>query len=177
MILGPAPTFNGLPSLKLTAKAPENGWLEYDSFPFGARPIFRGKLLVLGRVQSTIQINKNIFPRTTICLTSLNTLIFLDAPQVIREKHLKKKQDTGISCRKSRFPPAQFQGITNSTKIPSVLQFLTLHGFFHRFALAQGWLSTRITHRGASISEIPVEPGGDARNYSACEDLHMIWAN
>ena len=24
-----------VPSLKLTAKAPENGWLEYDSFPFG----------------------------------------------------------------------------------------------------------------------------------------------
>ena len=41
-----------LPSLKLTAKAPENGWLEYDSFPFGARPIFRGELLVSGSVFS-----------------------------------------------------------------------------------------------------------------------------
>ncbi len=31
-----------LPSLKLTANAPENGWLEDElSFPFGARPIFR----------------------------------------------------------------------------------------------------------------------------------------
>ena len=39
-----------LPSLKLTAKAPENWWLEDD--PFGARPIFRGELLVLGRVLS-----------------------------------------------------------------------------------------------------------------------------
>jgi len=37
-----------LPSMKLTAKAPENGWLEYE-FPFGAWPIFRGlKLLVSG---------------------------------------------------------------------------------------------------------------------------------
>ena len=34
-----------LPSLKLTAKAPENGWLEY-SLPFGILPIFRGKLAV-----------------------------------------------------------------------------------------------------------------------------------
>ena len=31
----------GMPSVKLTAKAPENGWLE-DEFPFGFRPIFRG---------------------------------------------------------------------------------------------------------------------------------------
>ena len=30
-----------IPSLKLTAKAPENGWLE-ALFPFGSRPIFRG---------------------------------------------------------------------------------------------------------------------------------------
>ena len=29
-------------SLKLTAKAPENGWLEYDRFLLGPRPIFRG---------------------------------------------------------------------------------------------------------------------------------------
>ena len=28
-------------SLKLTAKAPENGWLEYDPFLLGSRPIFR----------------------------------------------------------------------------------------------------------------------------------------
>ena len=27
-----------VPSLKLTAKAPENGWLELQIFPFGARP-------------------------------------------------------------------------------------------------------------------------------------------
>ena len=38
-------------SLKLTAKAPENGWLE-DEFPFGFRPIFRGELLVSGRVDT-----------------------------------------------------------------------------------------------------------------------------
>ncbi len=30
--------------------APENEWLEDGSFPFGARHIFRGELLVLGRV-------------------------------------------------------------------------------------------------------------------------------
>ncbi len=42
--------FFSVPSLKLTSKAPENGWLEDDpaSFPFGSRPIFRGELLVLG---------------------------------------------------------------------------------------------------------------------------------
>ena len=38
-----------LPSLKLTAKAPENGWLEYDRFLL-EWPIFRGELLVSGRV-------------------------------------------------------------------------------------------------------------------------------
>ena len=38
---------NRLPSLKLTAKAPENGWLEYDCFLLGQfRPIFRCKLAV-----------------------------------------------------------------------------------------------------------------------------------
>ena len=37
----------GLPSLKLTAKAPENDWLEYDRFLLGQfGPIFRGKLAV-----------------------------------------------------------------------------------------------------------------------------------
>ena len=41
--------FLWLPSLKLTAKAPENGWLEYDPFLLGW-PIFRGKLLVSGSV-------------------------------------------------------------------------------------------------------------------------------
>ena len=34
--------------MKLTAKAPENGWLEYDPFLLG-RPIFKGELLVSGR--------------------------------------------------------------------------------------------------------------------------------
>ncbi len=38
---------NTLPETNIFA--PENGWLE-NSFPFGARPIFRGKLLVLGSV-------------------------------------------------------------------------------------------------------------------------------
>ena len=33
--------FVQLPSLKLTAFAPENGWSEYDHFLLG-RPIFRG---------------------------------------------------------------------------------------------------------------------------------------
>ena len=33
-------------TLKLTAKAPENGWLEDDCFLLGKRPIFRGELLV-----------------------------------------------------------------------------------------------------------------------------------
>ena len=38
------------PPCNQKANAPENGWLEYDSFPFGARPFFRGELLVLGSV-------------------------------------------------------------------------------------------------------------------------------
>ena len=38
-----------LHSLKLTANAPENGWLEYDPFLLG-RPIFRCELLVSGRL-------------------------------------------------------------------------------------------------------------------------------
>ena len=38
-------------SLKLTANAPENWWLEDDPFLLG-RPIFRGELLVSGRVCS-----------------------------------------------------------------------------------------------------------------------------
>ena len=37
-------------TLRETNIAPENGWLEYD-FPIGFRPIFRGELLVLGRIQ------------------------------------------------------------------------------------------------------------------------------
>ena len=36
-------------TLPATNMAPENGWLEYQ-FPFGARPISTGKLLVLGSV-------------------------------------------------------------------------------------------------------------------------------
>ena len=32
--------------------APKNGWLEYDPFLLG-RPIFRGELLVSGRVEVT----------------------------------------------------------------------------------------------------------------------------
>ena len=40
-----------LPSLKLTAKAPENGWLEYDPFLLGFQPNFQGLLpLVSGRI-------------------------------------------------------------------------------------------------------------------------------
>ena len=33
---------------KLTAKAPENGWLEYDCFLLGPGPIFRGYVCLLG---------------------------------------------------------------------------------------------------------------------------------
>ena len=53
---------------QLTAKAPENGWLEDDEFPFGARPIFRGKLLVSGRVASFHSCRKRLFhcqPKTS----------------------------------------------------------------------------------------------------------------
>ncbi len=40
-----------IPSPKLTAKAPENGWLFQMILSFWCpRPIFRGQLLVLGRV-------------------------------------------------------------------------------------------------------------------------------
>ena len=42
--------FRQLPSLKLTAKAPENGWLEYDCFLLGPG-LFSGAMLVSGRVQ------------------------------------------------------------------------------------------------------------------------------
>ena len=48
-----------IPSLKLTAKAPENGWLEYDPFVLGFRPIFRGELLVSGGVSLTLALKKN----------------------------------------------------------------------------------------------------------------------
>ena len=42
----PSTVGHDLSSLKLTAKAPENGWLE-NYLPFwGKRPIFRGKLAV-----------------------------------------------------------------------------------------------------------------------------------
>ena len=40
--------------MKVTANAPENGWLEYDPASFWGvkRPIFRGELLVPGRVSA-----------------------------------------------------------------------------------------------------------------------------
>ena len=38
-----------MPSLKVTATAPENGWLEDDPFLLGSH-LFRGELLVPGRV-------------------------------------------------------------------------------------------------------------------------------
>ena len=47
---------SNLPSMKLTANAPENPWLE-DEIPFGARPSFRGELLVSGRVNLITLIN------------------------------------------------------------------------------------------------------------------------
>ena len=34
--------------------APKNGWLEYDPFLLGSRPIFRGEMLVSGRVSMFI---------------------------------------------------------------------------------------------------------------------------
>ena len=41
-----------LPVILVTTRDPEHGWLEYElyKFPFGAQPIFRGELLVLGSV-------------------------------------------------------------------------------------------------------------------------------
>ena len=45
------------PSLKLTAKAAENGWLEYDRFLLGW-PIFRVDLLVSGRVTIPKKVTK-----------------------------------------------------------------------------------------------------------------------
>ena len=105
----------------------------------------------------------------------LHTIVFFgDAPPVIHEKHpnqnkkrdLKKKY-IAFFRTKSGFAPLHFarynklyKKILRIFRIPStVLQFLTLHGFFHGLALAQGWLSARIGPRGPSISEIPVEPG------------------
>ena len=35
--------YNPLTTLPETSIAPENGWLEYDPFLFGFRPIFRGE--------------------------------------------------------------------------------------------------------------------------------------
>ena len=35
-----------LPSLKITAKAPGNGWLEDEAFPFGAKGLFSGAFAV-----------------------------------------------------------------------------------------------------------------------------------
>ena len=43
------PWYLGSEFTKEDDSSTENGWLE-DEFPFGARPIFRGELLVLGRV-------------------------------------------------------------------------------------------------------------------------------
>ena len=45
-----------------TSIAPENSWLEYY-FPIGFRPIFRGKLLVLGRIQVDAIIVVNVIFR------------------------------------------------------------------------------------------------------------------
>ena len=51
--------------LKLTLPetniAPKTGWLEYY-FPIGIRPIFRGKLLVSGRVYSNWKVDSMGFP-------------------------------------------------------------------------------------------------------------------
>ena len=44
-----------LPSLKVTAKALENGWLEY-SFPFGARRIFRAFAVSFRECNSILRI-------------------------------------------------------------------------------------------------------------------------
>ena len=47
--------------------APENGWLEYDEVSFwGKRPIFRGELLVSGRVNLVGQKNSGKKTMTTL---------------------------------------------------------------------------------------------------------------
>ena len=47
-----------LPSLKLAAKASENGWLEDElSFPFGAKSLLRGKLTVSFREDPLVFFN------------------------------------------------------------------------------------------------------------------------
>ena len=51
--------FQGIPSLKLTAEAHENEWLK-DEFPFGFRPVFRGKLLVSGSVTLNVVVAENV---------------------------------------------------------------------------------------------------------------------
>ena len=46
-----------LPSLKLTfSHLKMDGWKTF-SFPFGARPIFRGELLVSGRVKGQVDVS------------------------------------------------------------------------------------------------------------------------
>ena len=49
----------GVPSPETKIFAPENGWVGRWSFPFGARPIFRGELLVSESV-TMIQINDEL---------------------------------------------------------------------------------------------------------------------
>ena len=49
-LLEPPPLTTTIPSLKLTSKAPENGWLEDDPFLLGVG-LFSGAMLISGRVR------------------------------------------------------------------------------------------------------------------------------
>ena len=62
-----------LPSLKLTAKAPKNGWLEYDPFLLGKTAYFQGLLpLVSGRVSSGHHLTSLVFLLVDDFLTPVN---------------------------------------------------------------------------------------------------------
>ena len=70
----------GIPSLKLTVKAPENGWLEYD--PSFWEGLFLGAMLVPGRV-FTISTGAGFLP-STVCF------VLLGLERMDQEKNNKK---------------------------------------------------------------------------------------
>ena len=64
--------YRGVPSLKLTAKAPKNGWLEKKSFPIGEAGLFSGAFAVsfrecrFPRYFRLVAMSKNVFSNSCI---------------------------------------------------------------------------------------------------------------
>ena len=89
---------NHLPSLKLTAKAPENGWLEYELFPFGARPICRGVLVSFRECKYCMLLKKksNAKPEEMSQTWSYSTSSFSQKKKTqMRSHQLSNKKQTG----------------------------------------------------------------------------------